>query len=175
VNFYLPQQNLALLSTGLVANIRTDAIPGQSFMGTITAISPEVDPSTRNVKVQATLSNANKTLLPGMFANVKVVLPTVEPVLAVPVTSVAYATFGDSVFVVIEKTDEKTGKTQLIAQQQFIQLGASRGDYVSITKGINKGDTVVSAGVFKLFNGSPVEINNTVQAQYKLNPTPEDS
>ncbi len=175
VNFYLPQQNLHKLKMGLLVRVKTDAAPKHIFRGSITAISPEVDPSTRNVKVQASLSNMKQTLLPGMFANVEVVLPQKTQVLAVPITAINYATFGDSVYVVVEKTDEETGETQLIAQQQFVQLGAALGDFVSIIKGVEAGADVVSAGAFKLHNGSAVQINNDTQAEYSLTPNPKDS
>lgn len=175
VNFHLPQKDLSKLELGLTVRVSSDAVPDQVFTGKITAISPEVDPSTRNVKVQASLTNPKEQLLPGMFANIAVVLPEIKQVLAVPVTAVAYATYGDSLFTVLEKTDEKTGKTQLVAQQQFIRLGKARGDFVSVEKGIEADATVISAGVFKLHNGSSVQVNNENQPKYDLNPDPEDT
>ena len=175
VNFYLPQQELSRLASKLKIELESDAIPGKTFEGTVTAINTEVDPATRNVKVQASLNNADKQLLPGMFANLRVVFPEIETVLAVPATAIAYATFGDSVFVVKEQKDETSGETKHIAQQQFVQLGEARGDFVAITKGLSEGEQVVSAGVFKLFNGAPVSVNNDTQPDYQLSPSPEDS
>lgn len=175
VNFSLPQQDLPKLKLGLEVRITSDAVASRVFTGTITAINPEIDPSTRSLRVQASLENADHSLLPGMFANVDVVLPEVEHVLAVPVTAVAYATYGDSVFVVTEETNEETKAVTQVARQHFVRLGKSRGDFVAVEAGIDAGAEVVSAGVFKLRNGAPITINNDTQPTFSLDPHPADS
>ena len=216
VNFFLPQQNLPLLSTGLTIRLTSDAVPDTVFTGKINAINPEIDSQTRSVEIQAILANPNKTLLPGMFGNIEVVMPETSTVLLVPITSVKYSTYGDSVFVIEEKADVNTeGQTeekveekeekgaddqpvvtadnhsindpasvvntssvatppQLVARQQFVRLGESRGDYVVVTKGLSKGEMVVNGGVFKLRNGAPVIINNDIVPEFSLNPVLED-
>ena len=84
VNFSLPQQQLSKLAQGLEVRLSTDAVPGTVFNGTITAINPEVDSSTRNIRIQATLENPQELLLPGMYARVEVVLPETAEYLIVP-------------------------------------------------------------------------------------------
>ena len=175
VNFSLPQQDMAKLKPGLSVRVRSDAVPGKVFDGKVTVINPEVDPSTRSLSIQATLANPDKQLLPGMFASVAVVMSDVKRVLAVPITSIAYATYGDSIFVVSEKKDDKTGETSLVAQQQFVRLGKARGDFVSVEAGVNDGDQVVSSGVFKLQNGAAVSINNSAMPEFSANPQLEDN
>ncbi len=175
VNFSLPQQDLPKLSMGLKVRIQSDAMPGKTYTGEITAINPEVDPVTRSIRVQATLKNEDHALLPGMFADVKVVLPESEKVLAVPATAIAYATYGDSVFLVVEQTNEESGEKSLVAQQQFIQIGKARGDYVALAAGVKAGDQVVSGGAFKLRNGAAVTVNNEATPEYSLTPDPVDS
>src|SRR5437867_2594582 len=118
VDFALPQQRLADLSNGLEVNMHTDAFPGRVFHGTLTAINSAVDVATRNVTLQGTFPNADHMLKPGMFAKVDVVLPRKEPVLAIPATAIAYAPYGDSVFVIEKKKDEKTGKESQVIRQQ---------------------------------------------------------
>lgn len=175
VNFNLPQQQLPNLKVDMDVRVTSDAVPGHIFAGKVTAISPEVNASTRNVLVQATLENKALTLLPGMFVNVVVVSPDIDQVLAIPNTAVAYATFGDSVFVVTEQQDPNTGKKTLIASQQFVRLGRAKGDFVEVKAGVKVGDTVVSAGVFKLLNGAPIVINNDTRPDFKLNPNPDNT
>lgn len=175
VNFYLPQRELPKLAPGQEVRLMSDAVPDKVFTGKLTAINPEVDPSTRNVRVQATLDNKKLELMPGMFASVEVVLPVEDDVLAVPVTAISYATYGDSVFIVEEQTDPETGEKKLVASQQFVQLGRTLGDYVEIEAGLDAGATVVSAGVFKLRNDAPIAINNETRPQFSLNPHPNDS
>src|SRR5437762_6547034 len=110
-----------------------------------------------------------------MFAKVDVILPRKEPVLAIPATAISYAPFGDSVFVIEKKKDEKTGKESQVIRQQFVRVGEARGDLVAITQGLKAGETVVSTGVFKLRNGMPVTINNDLAPNPQVNPNPIDS
>lgn len=174
VNFYLPQQNLSEFDVNHLVRITTDAVPNTTYNGTITAISPEVDRRTRSIRIQATIENEQGQLLPGMFAKVKVVAPKTISVMAIPQTAVAYATFGDSVFVVTKEKNE-AGTEILKATQQFVKLGRTFGDFVEVQAGLNEGDEIVSAGVFKLRNGAAITINNESNPEYKTNPTPEDT
>lgn len=174
VNFSLPQQMLSQLTVGHAVNIKSDAAPGQAFPGTITAISPEVDQATRNVRVQATIGNAGEKLRAGMFAGVEVVLPVSSKVMAIPATAVLYAPYGDSVYVVDEKKDA-TGKDAKVLRQQFIRLGDTRGDFVVVVDGLKPGETVVTSGVFKLRAGMAVVIDNTLAPDSQLAPKPKDT
>lgn len=174
-DFALPQQYLGKLSDGLEIRVTTDALPGRVFTGKLSAINSMVDASTRNVTLQATLANPDHVLRPGMFAKVEVVLPQKEKTLVVPGSAISYAPFGDSVFVIEKKKDEKTGKESQTIRQQFVRLGEGRGDFVSVTQGLKAGETIVSTGVFKLRNGMMVTINNELAPKPQLNPTPADT
>jgi len=175
INFSVPQQRLAVLDTGIAVKVTTDAAPGKTFEGKINAVSPEVDTATRNVRVQATVTNEGEKLRSGMFANVEVVLPSAEAVLVVPATAVAYAPFGDSVYVIEEKKNDKSGQTEKVLRQQFVQIGSSRGDFVSITSGLKAGETVVTSGVFKLRPGMAVVIDNKLAPAAQLAPKPDNT
>jgi membrane fusion protein, multidrug efflux system len=175
VDFALPQQYLGKLSSGLEVRVTTDALPGRVFPGKLTAVNSMVDTATRNVSVQATLENPDHLLRPGMFAKAEVVLPEKSPALVIPGSAVSYAPFGDSVFIIEKKKDEKTGKEAEVIRQQFVRIGEARGDFVSVTKGLKAGETVVGTGVFKLRNGMAVTINNDLAPKPQVNPTPVDS
>jgi membrane fusion protein (multidrug efflux system) len=175
VNFSLPQQKLPLLKTGGAVRLATDVAPGEKFEGRINAISPEVDPATRSVRVQATLANPTEKLRPGVFASVEIVLPSVQRVLAIPATAVLYSPSGDSVFVIEEKKDAKTGKPTQTLRQQFVQLGGTRGDFVNVTSGLKAGEQIVTSGVFKLRAGGAVVIDNTYAPKAKQDPSPSNS
>jgi membrane fusion protein (multidrug efflux system) len=75
VDFTLPEQRIASLSRNLTVRVTTDAIPDRVFNGTLTAVDPNIDPATRNVRAQATFPNADALLRPGMFARVEILLP----------------------------------------------------------------------------------------------------
>jgi membrane fusion protein, multidrug efflux system len=175
VDFALPQQELSKLSKGLEVSLHTDAFPGREFKGKLTAINSMVDSATRNVPLQATLENPDHVLRPGMFGKVQVELPQKHKSLVIPGSAISYAPFGDSVFVIEKKKDEKTGKETETIRQQFVRVGESRGDLVAITDGLKAGQTVVSTGVFKLRNGMAVTINNELAPKPQVNPTPVDS
>lgn len=174
-NFSLPQQRLPQVAPGNVVRVSSDSIPGKTVEGKITAISPEIDAVTRNIRVQATLSNAAETLRPGMFVQVEVVLPTQNKVLAIPATAIAYAPYGDSVFVIDEKKDEKSGQVQKVLRQQLIRVGEARGDFVSVIDGLKPGESVVTSGVFKLRPGMAVTVDNTLAPNAQLEPKPKNS
>lgn len=175
VNFSVPQQRLSVLNAGADVRVTTDAAPKVVFAGQITAISPEVDVVTRNVRVQATVPNVGERLRSGMFAKIEVVLPTAEKKLIVPVTAILYAPYGDSVFVIEEKKDPQSGQVQQVLRQQFVRLGGARGDFVAVTSGLKPGEQVVTSGVFKLRAGSPVVIDNKLAPEAKLDPKPANT
>jgi membrane fusion protein (multidrug efflux system) len=171
-NFQLPQQELARIGLGLAVRVTGDAVPGTAVEGKITAINPDVDSTTRNVRVQATLENGDEQLRPGMFVNVAVLLPAKEDVLVIPASSVLYAPYGDSVFVVEDKKDEKNVK---VVRQQFVRLGTRRGDFIAVASGLKAGEVVASTGVFKLRNGGTVVVDNSLAPDAQLAPKPNDS
>ncbi|HZE57387.1 MAG TPA: efflux RND transporter periplasmic adaptor subunit [Chthoniobacterales bacterium] len=175
VDFALPQQDLPKLSAGLEVRVHTDVVAGSEFPGKLTALNSAVDPVTRNVTLQATIENKDHALRPGMFAKIDVLLPDKQKTLVVPGTAISYAPYGDSVFVIEKKKDEKTGKESQVLRQQFVRIGEARGDFVSITKGLEDGQQIVSTGVFKLRNGIPVVINNDLAPKPQLNPKPADT
>jgi len=170
-DFSLPQQELARLKTGLAVRVSSDTYPDQHFDGTLTAINPDLDSTTRSVRLQATFENAEKQLHPGMFVRVEVIFPEEQTVLAVPATAILSAPYGDSVYVI---ESNRTNST-LVARQQFVRTGRSRGDFISVETGLKAGDRVVSAGIFKLRNGMPVQENNNLVPKAVEKPSPSDS
>ncbi len=175
VDFSLPEQQLASVRRDLVVRATTDATPGQVFLGSLTALNADVDASTRNILLQATLPNRGGTLRPGMFAKVEVVLPEAQKLLVIPATAVLHAPYGDSVFVIAEPRDAKAGGSGKEARLTTVRLGETRGDFVAVTQGLEAGQTVVSSGVFKLRNGSPIVVDNSLAPAAQAKPQPADS
>lgn len=187
VEFWLPQQALADLEVGQVVQVRTDTFPGQRWDGKLTTINPEVDVATRNVRLRATVANADGRLRPGMFANVEVVSAERRPVLLIPATAVLFAPYGDSVYVLEQAKAEapKAGEAApagppapaapgLVARQRIVRLGERRGDLVAVVSGVAAGEAVVSSGAFKLRNGMAVVVKNDLAPDARLDPKPEE-
>jgi len=175
VDFSIPQKALLRLTPGLEVRVTVDAAPGDTFTGRILATNPDVDPATRSVRVRAKIANPDEVLRTGMFASASVVMPDKQTVLPIAATAVAYATFGDSVFVVEEQKNEQSGEAERVLRQQFVQLGERRGDFVDVIDGLKSGETVVTSGVFKLRSGMKVIIDNTLAPKPSLDPHPSDS
>ncbi len=178
VDFTLPQQDLATVKVGMPVRVSIEGASTTSE-GVIRAIDPEVDATTRSIKLRASVPNKGETLRPGMFANVSVVLPTQAPQVTIPATALMHAAYGDSVYVVEDKKDDsgqpvagKDGKPVEIARQQFVKVGDARGDFVAILDGVTAGTTVVSAGGFKLHNGSPIVVDSGIKPSALLDPHP---
>ena len=174
VNFGVPQQSIARLRAGRAVRVTLPSMSGVEFGGRITAIDSVVDESTRNVQAQATLSNPDAKLHPGMFVQAEVVLGATSTIVSLPASAISYAPYGNSVFVVADLQDP-SGKKYRGVRQQFVKLGAARGDQIAIVSGLKAGDEVVTSGVFKLRNGAAVLVNNKVRPSNSPAPKPENS
>jgi len=173
VNFGVPQQEASQMRTGRSVRITVGELGDNEFTGRVSAINSVVDQTTRNVQVQATLANPGAKLRPGMFVQAQVMLGSARPVVALPASAISYAPYGDSVFVVSDMKNPQ-GQTYRGVRQQVVKLGDARGDQIAVLSGINPGEEIVSSGVFKLRNGAPVQVNNTVQPGNSRSPKTED-
>lgn len=173
-NFSVPQQLAPQLTTNSPVTVSVDAFPNRTFTGEVTAINPNIDETLRTISVQATVSNEKEEILPGMFGSVHFDIGKEEPLLIIPSVSVTYAPYGNSVYV-IERSKGSDGKERTTVRQQIIQLGRARGDYVSVIKGINEGDEIVSTGAFKLRPGAQVQIKEAGASPVSLSPQVENT
>ena len=171
VDFYLPQQALAQITTGLPVTVSIDAFPGQTFPGMISAINSVVDTASRTIQLRATIQNSSLRLRPGMFATVRIAAGAPASLVTLPQTAITYNPYGDTVYV-LHSGQDHNGKPALIANQTFVQVGETRGDQVAILKGVSPGDKVVTAGQLKLHNGSTVTVDNAVAVPDEPNPNP---
>ncbi len=180
VSFYVPQRQIGLIAKNQVIQATSDAFAGQVFDGKITAINPKVDPTTRNLQVEATIDNTAGKLLPGMFVNTVVNAGAQKNYLTLPQTAITYNPYGSTVFVVKKASakKDKDGKLQpaegLDVKQIFVTTGETRGDQIAILSGLQEGQQVVTSGQVKLKNDTPVVINNSVQPANSSNPTPQE-
>jgi membrane fusion protein, multidrug efflux system len=175
VNFSLPQQDLSKLAVGQTVELHADAFEKETFTGKINAINSLVDQATRNVQIQATLSNPAAKLRPGMFVKASVLMNESKPVVAIPATAIHYAPYGDSIFIVSDMKDSQSGKSYKGVREQFVKIGQTRGDLVAIESGLKPGEEVATSGVFRLRNAAPIVVNNQTKPDAELRPTPSDS
>jgi membrane fusion protein (multidrug efflux system) len=174
VNFDVPQQDLRQVPVGAEVRVSAEGQPEASLTGRITAVDSVVDPSTRNVRVQATLSNARLALRPGMFVRAEVALAEGAPVIPIPASSIQYAPYGDSVFVV-EDLEAPDGSAYRGVRQRFVKVGNARGDLLAVLSGLEPGEEIVTSGVFKLRNGAAVHVDNGIRPGDDPAPRPENN
>lgn len=178
VNFSLPEQQIPQVREGLTVRARVDALPDREFEGTITAIEPGVDAGTRNFTVQATVANPDGALRPGSFARVGFDVGEATDAVVVPQTAISFNPYGNVVYVVVEAEGEARAQDgegdgpQLMVRQRFVTTGATRGDMIAVTEGLEPGETVVSSGLLRLRNNAVVTINNDVQPTADERPQP---
>ncbi len=175
VDFTVPQNQIDLIHVGMKARVETSAVPGKAFDATVTAVEPQVDPATRNLKVRARVPNPNGELLPGVFATVHITDGPPHDYITLPNAAVSYNPYGTTVYLVKDNGKGTDGKPRLTAEQRFITTGPTRGSQVAVLEGVRAGETVVTAGQLKLRNGSPILVNNSVQPADSPNPQVPDS
>ena len=174
VDFFVPQQSVDQVRLGQQVAIKVDAYKDQTFSGEISAVNPKVDISNRNVQIRAILKNPDHKLLPGMYATVDIAVGSPATYVTLPQTAITYNPYGDTVYVVESKGNDGEGKPQFTARQTFVTIGPTRGDQVAILRGVEAGDTIVTAGQIKLHNGSVVMIDNSVTPTAEAAPVPVD-
>jgi membrane fusion protein (multidrug efflux system) len=172
VDFPMPEQTIGKLRVGQEIQIAVDAFPGEAFKGRIESLDARVAQDTRMLLVRGSLPNAGRKLLPGMFANVTVLVGEPRDVVTVPRTAVTYSLYGDSAYVVKRAgpaTEEAApeeaapaagGGPTLTVDRRFIKTGQARDDRVVVLSGIAAGEEVVTTGQLKLFPGTAIRIDN---------------
>jgi multidrug efflux system membrane fusion protein len=154
INFTQPEKDRNNLKVGQQVIAKVEAFPGKDFLGSISAIDPQVDPSTRNIKVQATIINKDSLLNPGMFAEVNSVIESNGEVITIPETAVDYSLYGNVVYIV-EAKDNK-----LYATAKYVKIGDKKNDKVAIIEGLSENQKVIANGQVKITNGAEIVISD---------------
>jgi len=146
---HVPERELRVLSKGLAVSLTVDAWPGEQFRGTVTRISPVIDPATGTFRVTAEISDDQGRLKPGLFGRVQILYDTHENVPVVPRSALISEDEQNHVFVV---SDDGT------VNRRAVQIGFEKDGLVEIVSGVETGDQVVTAGKGSLSNGATVEV-----------------
>nr|WP_321984281.1 efflux RND transporter periplasmic adaptor subunit [uncultured Lichenicoccus sp.] len=169
VDFNVPQQQVATVAPGQPVAISVDAWPARRFQARILAIDSRIDGQSRMATIRAALDNHDHALLPGMFAIARLKRGAIRQVLAVPHASISFNPYGDFIYVLAPRNGDVP-----VATARVVVLGETRGDRVVVLSGLTPGEQVVTAGQSKLHDGSPVRIDNSVQPENDLDPSPPE-
>lgn len=138
----VPESALQRLAPGAAARISVDALPGQSFSGKVTYLSPEMDRNTRTVQARIEIENKNLPLKAGMFAQAALALGGErQTALAVPEAAVQDFEGGPTVFVADAATPGKFAARP-------IKVGLSAGGMVPVLTGLEAGTPIAVEGAF---------------------------
>lgn len=160
VNFARPERDANILAVGQKVVAKVDAFPNKEFIGSITAIEPQLNSETRNIKIQATLDNTDLQLSPGMFAEIRIILPTKEKHIAVPETAVDFTLYGNAVYVVVENGKDKKGNPHKMVKRQYVKTGDHRNGKIAILEGLEAEQIVVISGQIKIDDGAKVQVDD---------------
>jgi len=176
VDFNMPQKHVEKLKQGQNINILLQQSHATPVNGEITTINNVVDQSTRNVRVEGLIDNAEGRLLPGMFVNIKIDTGDSQKLLTLPQTAISFNAYGSTLFVAREAAGaaDAEEKALPVAQQLFVKTGDKRGDQVAILEGLKPGEMVVTSVQLKLKNGTPLIINNQVVPANDAAPKPQE-
>ncbi len=161
VDFFLAEQHVPLLKLGQRVQLQVAAYPGERFEGVISALNPKVETTTRNVQVRAELGNPDGRLLPGMFADLQLLLPTETAQVVVPETAITYTLYGNSVLLVTEGTPPEgvsSDEPYLVVERRFVTTGERRDGLTVVLDGLEGGEQVITAGQLKLDSDTHVAI-----------------
>jgi membrane fusion protein (multidrug efflux system) len=175
VDFTVPENDVARLKVGQVLETSFSAYPQEVFKGKIEVIDAKIDEATRTIAVRGVLPNPDNKILPGMFADVRVIVNAPQPVLTLPRTAVTYSLYGDSVYVIVPakgqpapsaqnsgQAAQQSAEPALQVERRFVKAGEVRGDRISIAQGVKEGEQVVTVGQLKLRPGTNVRIDNSL-------------
>jgi len=145
LEFSVPEASLGAVKQGGTMTFTVPTYPGRAFTGTVRFISAAVRETTRDMIAEAVVDNADRALRPGMFASISLLVGE-APMPVIPKTSVVEKDGRTHVFAVVEQRLE----------ERVVQIGAPKGDLVSVVRGLRTGEKVVAAPTEANHNGQTV-------------------
>ncbi|QIG49317.1 efflux RND transporter periplasmic adaptor subunit [Nordella sp. HKS 07] len=151
VTFTPSETELALIQQArregpVVAEVTVSGDQGQRRKGELTFLDNQVDHTTGTIVARATIANADRSLLPGQYVSIRLLIGEKPGTLLVPQVALGSNQLGKFVYVVDQ------GKVGM----RLVDLGPTEGALVSVTKGVAEGDQVISGNLQKIGPGMPV-------------------
>ena len=149
VQMQLAEANVPFVGVGRGVSVEVDAYKNRKFSGTITAINPALDITSRSVIVEAAIENGDNSLRTGMFATAQIVREGGSVGVFVPKAAVYndQSTQSYRVFVIQEN----------VVKLRTVQLGTEENDFYQILSGVAADETVVTSNLAQLYEGAKVQ------------------
>lgn len=155
VDFNIPEKSFSQIKTGQHIQVETDAFPGRSFDGKIYAIDSRINTDTRNFLAKAIIDNADGALRSGMFARLRVDAGVREHTMMLPEEALSPKGSEQYVFVA------KNGK----AVMTHVVTGTRDSGLIEIIEGLSPDDDIITEGVVRIRDGSPIMIQSQKHAE----------
>ena len=156
VETFVPERYVSSVRQGLGAQVRLEAVPGETFYAEVDEVSPVLDPASRTMRIRLRFLDrpqgraaVDERIKAGMFATVTLVTNTRSNVPVIPRTA-AINTYGSWIVFVVDENNT--------ARRREVELGIENEELFEIASGVAAGDRVVSAGQNFLSDGDPVRI-----------------
>jgi membrane fusion protein, multidrug efflux system len=144
----VPENSTGGLSNKDIVTFSVDALPNRKFTAKVTRLAGALDTKLRSERLEMDVFNNDKLLLPHMFAEVDVPLPSRDSAFIVPKSAVVAST--EKVFI-IKVVDKK-------AEWVDVKKGLSAGDSTEVYGDIKNGDEIVKHATDEIRNGTPVKV-----------------
>lgn len=170
VDFYLPHQEVQNFTIGDTVELKIKNHSVDSLKASLSGINSQVDPVNRNILLQASIKNEKDLLKPGMFIDLQLQSSVKQNALFVPITAVLFTTYGNTVYEVVKEKAEPP----YAIQPHTVKVGRTKGDFIEVLSGLQKGQELVGSGLNKIFPGVQVFIDNKIKANPELEPKVEN-
>jgi RND family efflux transporter MFP subunit len=148
LSFSVTEKDVGRLRDGQDVSFVVDAFPGREFSGHVKTIYPSLEEKTRSLQVEAVVTNADRSLKPGLFARVTLYTGPVRNTVVAPITALLYDNSTTKLFVV--EGDR--------AKERKVRIGRKYGEFMEITEGLKEKEIVVTVGQNNLMEGVLVHV-----------------
>ncbi len=148
IDFTVPERYLSRVAPDDKIEFTVQGVDS-TFTGNVYAIEPRIDSQTRTLRIRARSKNDGRLLLPGAFANIELILETVENAIMIPTMSV-----------VPQLNSQKVYKLENnVVTEQIVETGIRTSERIQIIQGVADTDTILTTGLLQVRPGDQVEIS----------------
>jgi multidrug efflux pump subunit AcrA (membrane-fusion protein) len=155
IQLHIAERFISRMAMNLSCEITTDAWPGETFQGSISEMSPTIDPASRTMEIRINVSNADSKLKPGMFAKVRVITERKDNIVKIPAAAMINR-FGEQYVYVVEKDAENPEFN--VVRKRIITPGILIDGVLEILDGLAPNEEIVVRGQTLLGEGARVNI-----------------
>ena len=200
VNFTVPDRMRSSIQVGQNMLVSSNSVPGEKFPARLQVIEPQVDVNTRQISLQAIMTNPGRKLLPGMFVDVLLSIKTSSAAITVPETAISRSLNGETVYRVIKSdgtplkasemstiktvkpTDAATNAgdksaaeapTALKVERVVVKIGDTDNGRIEIISGLNDGDVIAESGQNRLWDRADIVLSGAPSVLVPPGETPK--